>query len=267
MNATLPDVDDAMVYKYRPRLIAALRTDLDRLQTIFGLEGPIEAFDGRLIASQQPVLEAYTESGMVLYWDKKKAWNRNNHNIPNETAATRIAAAFLNRYELQPSFETASRFVRYNTEKYLEPDTNRTVSKRTSVTVSYPLTLSGRFVGERKYGVAVGLGTDGEVIMYSKSVRDWEQYRKYPLIDPNEALVRFKAQGILGALENVTASIESVSIRYWPEPSHEAQTYLQPVYLFEGTVRGIDPSLRSTIELDFSECVPAVDYEAAAHHT
>ncbi len=260
-NTSLPHVDEVMVYKYRPRSTAVLRSELQTLQTVFGLDGVIEESEDRLVASKQPLLEAHTLSGIITYWNLEKAGNPTNHNIPNETEAIQTAEAFLNQNNLQPSLEMGSPIVSYDTAERVDPDTNTSVSTRIGATVRFPLRLSGMYIGRVKTGIVVRLGTEGEIVFYANKVRNWETFDTYRLIDPDDALQNFKNRGVTcGWLENATASIDSVSIRYWSEPPGVEQTYLQPVYVFEGMVQGIDPSSRLNIRTEFIDCIPAVDY-------
>lgn len=76
------------------------------------------------------------------------------------------------------------------------------------------------------------------ISMY-KVWREYMPYKEVFIITPDEAFEKLKEVGIFTGIKDVeAASIDMVYLGYYAKSASEVQTYLQPVYVFEGEAKG-----------------------------
>ncbi len=85
----------------------------------------------------------------------------------------------------------------------------------------------------------MGVGGYGDVIELWKKWRECEPYKEYSIITPEEAFEELKREGVNVGMRNVsTATINSAWLAYYSKCALDEQTYLKPVYVFEGEAEG-----------------------------
>lgn len=250
LNTALPSVPDKlMVYKV---VTNVSEVEAASLAERLGLNGSIkETSDGEAFAlrdgSQHHLLilkisgkVSYTNTSKTPEWVVESERDR-PEGVPSDEEAVEIATKFLNDKGLMPE-DAVLRKVVPRTPLIFIPDYNgkkEMVTLWKGVEVWFGREISGFPVTGCGAKMSVEIDGYGNVKDIYKLWRECEPYKEYSIITPEEAFEEFKRKGVDVRLRNVsTATINKVYLAYYSKCAGEEQTYLKPVYVFEGKAKG-----------------------------
>ena len=171
--------------------------------------------------------------------------------LPSNDEAIEIAKEFLNDTGLMPE-DAVLRGVEHSALKSVNNRGETLAIGGMNVWFSreingLPITGGGSEIG-------VGVCSYQDIAGVFKVWREYEPYREYSIITPEEALKEFEREGVDVCVGNVrmVVTINNVYLGYYAKPAGEEQTYLQPVYVFEGVTKG------DCGTLEFVQYIPAV---------
>jgi hypothetical protein len=200
----------------------------------------IEQTDDIYYASLEPYyyLECCKNSGSVWYADESQLYNELYvpEELPSEDAARDIADDFLESIigEMIPEPESVEyEFFDIGETKTItsDPGTDKTETVINHLDVLYSFgELDGIPVEGPGAKIRVSIGDDGEVIGLHYVWREVEQFEAYPAITEEEAREIFE--------ETSEAEFETLEVKlgYYAESEYEKQDFLQPYYIFDGTM-------------------------------
>lgn len=257
VQTTLPN------HEQRVRVYRPVQPNLppDRLQQIarsFGMQGQPSSRAGVLALDQGPkLLRIDPNTGAMLYADTAQIGARGARNLPNPGQAGSTADQFVRNNNLLP--QQASRrnvevvsFVRQNQQG------GPTTAEPQEIHVNYEFRLRGKPVEGPGAKATVVLGQNGEVIGFYKSWREVEESREVTTRSGQAALAELRRKGMWSLHRQAGGRAREVRITraraaFWAEAIGRQQTEIEPVYIFEGTVRSVDG-----VDIPFMQKVSAI---------
>jgi len=244
LNTTLPSgPDKLMVYKSTRPDISVEREEVSSLAKRLGLTGDVSEVSGEFIRTDgQYHLEVNKNSGRVAYTDTSRWMTGNDKdkplNLPSDDEATDMARKFLIGNGLMPDDAV---LCKVDHPRVVAIDKTGDVIDVgfEDVRVSFTREVDGLPVVGAGSKIDVEVGGGGDVISMYKVWREYMPYKEFSIITPDEAFEKLKEVGIFTGIKDVeTASIDMVYLGYYAKSASEVQTYLQPVYIFEGEAKG-----------------------------
>ncbi len=171
--------------------------------------------------------------GKLCYKDTSKMYGKDtNSNYPSRDEARKVAEKFLKDIGLKTddvyfnSVLVASTF-----RTYIDPKTQKVLEKEriSQMIVDFQRKIDGFPVTER---VGVFIGGNGDVIAVYDSRKKYEEWKKFKIISPEEALEILKNGEILITGNPEEAKIKKIDLQYYSGTSSDELNYLQPVYAF-----------------------------------
>jgi hypothetical protein len=252
LNTTMPNaVEKILVYKTNPPIITNETTlELARKFNITGeLRGPnsFQSVDNRYY------VEILSASGRLGYQDQDRPNDELDApaSLPTDAEAEQIAIKFLKDRDLYPEGAVLVS-PPHHQNSYLVGAEKETIT-HTELCVWFHRMLNGLPVeGTQMY---VGIGGNGDVIEYYANWRNYTPLKEYPLISPEEAFIQLKKQGVQISISDLPKQvlIENVYLAYDTSAAARNETYLAPVWAFEGEFY-VNGSPRSPV----FETVPAL---------
>jgi len=257
IQATLP------THEQRVRVYRPVRPNLppERLQQItraFGMQGQPSARGGVLALDQgSKILRIDPNTGAMFYEDTSQVGARGARSLPNTGQAGSRADQFVRNNDLLP--QSASRrnvevvsLLRQNQQG------DQTSSEPHEVHVNYEFKLRGKPVEGPGAKATVVLGQGGEVIGFYKAWREVEEGREVTTRSAGSAVAELRRKGMWSLTRQAGGRVREVRITraraaFWAEAIGRQQTEIEPVYIFEGTVRRLDGA-----EIPFMQKVSAV---------
>lgn len=257
VQATVPN-HEQKVRVYRP-----VRPNLssERLQQIarsVGMQGQPSPRGGVLALDQgSKLLRIDPNTGAMLYEDAARVGARGARNLPNAGQAGSRGDQFVRNNNLLP--QAASRrnvevvsLVRQNQQG------GETATEPHEVHVNYEFKLRGKPVEGPGAKATVVLGENGDVIGFYKSWREVEEGREVTTRTGQAALAELRRKGMWSLHRQAGGRVRQVRITraraaFWAEAVGRQQTEIEPVYIFEGTVRSMDG-----VDIPFMQKVSAV---------
>ncbi len=256
LNTTLPKVPKKlMIYKCAEPNVTLEYASL--MAKRFGMKGqPKKVLDEFVLTDGNNHLEINTKSGRTAYTDASRWMVGNNmdkqSNLPSDREAIKIAKKYLSKTDLMPSDATL-RDITHPRVVAMDKEGNVIGVGFEDVKVSFTRKINGFPVVGAGSKLDVEVGGNGDVINLYKVWRNYRPYRVYSIITPEQALKKLKKTGIFTGIKSVDkATINKVYLGYYTKSASEKQTYLQPVYVFEGYAKG-----ENRIE-EFKQYVPAI---------
>jgi len=246
LNTTLPSVPDKlMVYKVVEPNVT--REEATSLAEQFGVNGSLRERPRGFVARDGPCVLSIADVIVYINESKTPEWvveseKDRPEGVPSDEEAIEIATKFLNEKGLMPEDAVLRGAVPQTLLLYIPPNRSDSGEKEIislwkGAEVWFGREINGYPVTGSKMSVEVD--GYGKVIDLFMAWSECEPYKEYPIITPEEAFEEFKREGIDVCLRNVsTATINSVYLAYYSECAPEKQTYLQPVYVFEGEAEG-----------------------------
>ncbi|AEA47773.1 hypothetical protein [Archaeoglobus veneficus] len=256
LNTTLPKVSKKlMVYECAEPNVTPEYVSL--LAKRFGMNGqPEKVFDEFLLTDGNYHLEVNTKSGRIAYTDVSRWMVGNNvdkpSNLPSDKEAIKIARNYLSEKGLMPT-DAILRDVTHPRVVAMDREGNVIGVGFEDVKVSFTRKINGLPVVGAGSKLDVEVGGNGDVINVYKVWRNYRPYKEYSIITPEQALEKLKEIGIFTGIKSVDkAVINKVYLGYYTKSASEKQTYLQPVYVFEGCAEGENRTE------EFKQYIPAI---------
>ncbi|MCX7599686.1 MAG: hypothetical protein N2512_12590 [Armatimonadetes bacterium] len=257
VQATVPNHEQKVrVYKpVRPNLSP------DRLQQIarsFGMQGQPSSRAGLLALDQgSKLLRIDPNTGAMLYEDTAQVGARGSRNLPNTGQAGSRADQFVRNNDLLPQ-AASRRNVEVVSLVRQDRQNGPTTTEPHEVHVNYEFKLRGKPVEGPGSKATVVLGENGEVIGFYKAWREVEESREVTTRTGGQALAELRRKGMWSMHRQGGGRVKEVRITkaraaFWAEAIGRQQTEIEPVYIFEGTVRSVDG-----VDIPFMQKVSAV---------
>jgi hypothetical protein len=235
--------DSFMVYQTKPIIVTAESVEERALKLFKAINPAIELKEIQEAMRETPELyyvsigELYMESckvsGSVWFADRDKLYNDEYapEKLPSEKEARDIADGFLKEQGLVPrgvQFEFIN--VGETTSARFDGKTKKVEMHTNHLDVIYGIGLNGSSVDGPGAKDRVSIGEGGKVIGLHSVWREVEPMAFYPAITSEEATAIFK--------EKFKGDIKELAVKraYWGESEFTKQTFLQPYYIFNGTV-------------------------------
>jgi hypothetical protein len=247
-------METILVYKTLPPVVTN-ETTLDYAKK-FNVTGTLRG--GQVIQSEdlRYGVQISKKSGTVRYQDARRpnAQTDAPEMLPTDDEAVKIAIKFLKDRDLYPEGAAFSKTYRENAIAVSEKP-ERVVFGQIGVWLNR--TLNGMKVEGTQ--LVVYVGGNGDVIGYYANWREYEPYKEYPLITPQDAFDKLKAKGIPVGMNNPESivSIDDVRLAYKTKAGAYSEEYLEPVWVFKGYVV-VDGKAADFVETD----IPALTDEA-----
>lgn len=256
LNTTLPKVPKKlMVYKCVEPNVTLEYASL--LAKQFGMNGqPEKVFDEFVLTDGNYHLEVNTKSGRIAYTDASR-WMVGNDvdkppNLPSDEETIKIARNYLSEKGLMPA-DAILRDVTHPRVVAMDKVGNIIGIGFEDVKVTFTRKINGLPVVGAGSKLDVEVGGNGDIINVYKVWRDYRPYKEYPIITPEQALEKLKEIGIFTGIKSVDkVVINKVYLAYYTKSASEKQTYLQPVYVFEGYAKGENRTE------EFKQYIPAI---------
>lgn len=222
------------------------------LMDLFDLQGAVdEARDPWTIRNAGRMLEASIGpgTGYLRYSDEEKLLSeKEGINLLSDEEAVEKADAFLRENGWLPE-SAVLRDVDYYEYAIFDAQGELLDEGVTAVSVMFRLTLGGLPVDGPGAKVSATFGSDGQLIGAARIWRDVAEGEMRPTLPLESAIDRFKgfwpeeAKGLdVGrTTQIVEVVVESVYVAYYAEPGVMPQHALEPVLVFTGAARRIDP--------------------------
>jgi hypothetical protein len=211
-------------------------------------------------ASKDRKIHLYlTNTGWIEYINSNRAHTINPidipGNLPSDDEAVKSATKFLKDHVLLPE---GAEFRKTSHGRILgtaEDGTSIVVWE--DIQVWYGRKLDGKTVEGTQLMLAIG--ADGTPIEFFTNWREYEPYKEYPLITPQDAFDKLKAKGVPVGMNNPESivSIDDVRLAYKTKAGAYSEEYLEPVWVFKGYVV-VDGKAADFVETD----IPALTDEA-----
>ncbi len=257
LNTTLPEVPKRlMVYECaEPNVTLEY---VSQLAKQFGMNGQPkkEVFGEFVLTDGKYHLEVNTKSGRLAYTDASRWMVGNNidkpSNLPSDKEAVKLARNYLSEKGLMPA-DAILRDVTHPRVVAMDKEGNIIRVGFEDVKVSFTRKINGFPAVGAGSKLDVEMGGNGDVINIFKVWRDYRPYKEYSLITPEQALEKLKKVGVFTGIKSVDkAVINKIYLGYYTKPASEKQTYLQPVYVFEGYAKGENRTE------EFKQYIPAI---------
>jgi Zn-dependent metalloprotease len=153
--------------------------------------------------------------------------------LPTDDEAIKIATKFLKDRDLFPEGAAFSKVYRENAYTIGDNPDQIVLGQ---IGVWFNRTLNGLEVKGTQ--LVVYVGGNGDVIGYYANWRDYQPYKEYPIITPQEAFNQLKVKGVGVGMNNkdATVSIDNAYLAYDTTPGAYKEYYLEPVWVFKGNV-------------------------------
>jgi hypothetical protein len=235
LNTSMPNaVGKILVYKTNPPIITNETTI--ELARKFNITGELRWYNVFQSKDNRYSLGILPKSGRIAYQDQDRPNDELDYpaNLPTDAEAEQIAIKFLKARDLYPEGAVLVS-PPHHQNAYLVGAEKETIT-HTEMCVWFHRVLNGLPVeGTQMY---VGVGGKGDVIEYFANWRNYTPYKEYPLISPEEAFNQLKNQGVRVSISDQPkqVSINDVYLAYDTSAAAHNETYLQPVWAFEGQV-------------------------------
>ncbi len=171
--------------------------------------------------------------GKLYYKDTSRMYGKDtNSNYPSRDEARKIAEKFLKDIGLKTDDVHFNRILVASTFRtYIDPKTQKVLEKEriSQMIVDFQRKIDEFPVTE---GVGVFIGGNGNVIAVYDSRKKYEEWKKFKIISPEEALEILMNGEILITGNPEEAKIKKIDLRYYSGTSSDELNYLQPVYAF-----------------------------------
>ena len=224
-----------MIYK-------TVRTDLSRpeaasLAERLGITGDVDGYFGKFgigDSSNHSYLQVSNSSNHVMYTANTTRWWRGSdkdkpENLPSDDEAVEIAKEFLNEKGLMPEDAVF---------RGTEHQALKAAVGFEHLVVSFGRELNGLPIVGDGSKISVEIGGYGDILKLLKVWREYEPYEEFSIIKPEEAIEKLKKGGISSDIMVDAVTINDIYLGYYAAPGSTKQTYLKPVYVFEGEARG-----------------------------
>ncbi|MBP2132475.1 hypothetical protein J2128_000396 [Methanomicrobium sp. W14] len=198
-------------------------------------------------------IEISKESGLVIYSDFRRPNVKQDapEYFPSDEEAIEAATRFLKEKGLYPEGAT---------EPIAQPEYTYSSGKNITygqIGVWYNRYLDGLEVKGTQ--LDVGVGGNGDIIEYFANWREYEPYKKYPVITVDKAFENLKSEGVYVGKDSQDAlvSIDEVYLAYHTKAGAYTENYLEPVWVFKGNVMNEDNKAVTDVE----EYIPALAKE------
>lgn len=260
LTAQLPETPAVMTYY---RTIPADPAEMAQIKDALGVKVPFEDVgSGKIARDATARFEYYKSGGSWFFLKPEKFYDPRSTPValPSATEAEAMAKDFLSSNGLLPP------------EAYVVRTVDATFGRCRAYSDECTRVSTSRHVqfGFNKDGwpligpgakMSVAFGEDGEVVMVFQAWRPLEKAGDTPVLSPEEAFERLKAErrgnllevGVPNASE---ITIDNVSPGYYVTSGHAPQEFVWPVYVFSGKV------LADGVADDFEQIVPAVPGQA-----
>jgi len=242
---------EMMVYKIKNN--TATKDDAIEFGKRLGMNGTFKEKDDRFDIIDEPYrlkVNKHPARPGIDYGDMSVTTGREKHsNLPPENEAIDIAKKFLTDMDLMSDDWVFDKVVPGSATGWMEldPETNENVYKEEihDLAVYFRYELNGIPVIGPGSKMRVNIGNNSDVIGFYKYYGEYEPWRQFEIITPNEAITHLEETGIYsGSMKVKKAKIKDIHIEYLAQPSSGEQEYLQPTYAFdieiEGTYSGIN---------------------------
>ncbi len=255
LNTTLPKVPKKlMVYECVEPKVTLEYVSL--LAKRFGMnEQPEKVFDEFILTDGNYHLEVNTKSGRIAYTDASR-WMVGNDvdkpsNLPSDEKAIKIARNYLSEKGLMPA-DAILRDVTHPRVVAMDKEGSTIGVGFEDVKVSFTRRINELPVVGAGSKLDVEIGGNGDVINVYKVWRNYRPYKEYSIITPEQALEKLKEIGVFTGIKSVDKVINRIYLGYYTKSASEKQTYLQPVYVFEGYAKGENRTE------EFKQYIPAI---------
>ncbi|RLI78082.1 hypothetical protein DRP05_08260 [Archaeoglobales archaeon] len=223
----------------------------------FGMKGqPKKVFDEFILTDGKYHLEINTKSGRIVYTDVSR-WMVGNDvdkpsNLPSEKEAIDIARSYLANRGLMPE-DAILRNVTHPKVVAMDKEGRIISIGFEDIKVSFMRKINGFPVVGAGSKLDVEIGGNGDVISVYKVWRGYKPYKEFSIITPEQALDELKKIGVFTGIKGTDeAMIDEIYLGYYAKSASENQVFLQPVYVFEGYVKGKHRTEK------FKQYVPAI---------
>jgi len=232
--ATAKPVETILVYKTLPPVVNNESTLA--LAKKFNVTGTLR--EGAVVQSKDLRfgVEVSKNSGSVIYSDQDRPNEAMDspEKLPSDEEAVKIATQFLKDRELLPEgayFSGTEREYARSTDK-----SGKEMLHYGVIIVWYGRHLNGLNVEGTKISLDIEGG--GDVGDYYSNWRNYEQYKEYPIISPDDAFNQLKEKGVGVGMNDKDAmvSIDDVYLAYHSKAGAYKEDYLEPVWMFKGDV-------------------------------
>lgn len=255
------NVEKVMVYKTVPAHYT--RQDILSLAHKFNIS-PIgrikEVEEGSSVASVDGTFQAILHnSGFIEYHNSNRADTVNPldvpGNLPSDDEAVKIANKFLNDRDLLPDGAVFKR-TDHGKIYHLGKNGDDTVTWE-DIEVWYGRNLNGYPVEGTQLMLAIG--GRGDPIDFFTNWRNYELYQELPVKDPGQAFEELKTKGVaVGVMDKPdTVSINKMYLAYHTKAGAETEEYLEPVWVFKGSV-----PVNGNSVMPVEEFIPALTTES-----
>lgn len=229
---------------YRTLPVFVTPSDVAQIaQVVFGMPAPIVQDYGNVyfVNNSYPrYLEVSKISKSIWYRDYSKWFNTNYVPIlPSPTDARIIAENFLYDPTRAPLLLPTTATIYFQnigntTTRIFDVALNATVSDVVnSLEVNFGYEKDGYIFKGPGAKIDVAIGHMGEIIGFQRVWREVEYHGTYPAINQPVAEERLREE-LNVTLEQLT--IESTTLAYYAESGFLVQNYVQPEYIFDGTI-------------------------------
>ncbi|MEW5804488.1 MAG: hypothetical protein AB1847_20535 [bacterium] len=247
MATTFPQVSEkAKVYR-----VTNSTMDTARLQSMFGMNGK-EVYNGsdcKVYRDKDNSLEIFNAGSFRYINEPELIRFEKNSVLPSKEEAINIASQFLIKNKILPTGAFVSGV--YYDESYTA---HKGIEGSTCFIPHMCVSFGIKINGEKVYGpgakINVYIGDGGKIICLYKAWKEIEEVQAKNIITPQKALERLEKRSVVNSYWGGTTGcgdiqsieIQNMALTYYIEPtepdSPSQQPLLEPVYVFEGVVKG-----------------------------
>jgi hypothetical protein len=252
-------VDKILVYKDVPRQF--IKQDIISLGQKFGMTATDRIKEGSGdfgIMKEDHSMHVYLKkTGTIEFSNTNRFQNVNSldipGNLPSDEESIKIATDFLKERNLLPDGAYFRR-VEHGKIYQLVKDGDDIITWE-DVQIWYGRKLNGLEVKGTK--ISIDIGSGGDVIDFYSNWREYEPYTELSLITPEQAFGELKSKGISVDTNRQYVSISDISLAYRSKPGSQLESFLEPVWVFDGYVMENGKNVRPV-----EEYIPALTDDA-----
>jgi PKD repeat protein len=197
-----------------------------------------------VLPDSPPNITAYrvTPSSKDMAYFSVEELEKIRTNVPSDVDAPQVAQQILDSYGGLPQ----DAILIYNTTEYLEKInvSSGEVEEKypISTNVQYSRSLNeGPVVGEGAF-INIELGDNGELLYLNKEWKSVSPNGVLPVISLTDAIQKLKRGEVLNPKRDAyNVSIIKIRLGYYEKGRNQSQEYLDPAWLFRGTIESGDP--------------------------